>query len=180
MIEKRDRMIKLYKEGLTYESIGELFGVTRQRIHQIISGYVPPSKLQKKEYKEVEIVNVNRKVYSEQEVIRLLSGFYGLDRNRERVRIRDNWTCQSCGKVWKPFDRYGNKIRRFDVHHEDEHLEGRSGENGMYAIDKESMDRMITLCHKCHLNLLHIKEKMKLINRNGWKNPNRKLKSRKK
>ena len=35
----------------------------------------------------------------------------GRDRTREKVRIRDNYTCQGCGKKWQKGQR------RLDVHH---------------------------------------------------------------
>jgi hypothetical protein len=68
--------------------------------------------------------------------------FFGMDYTREKVRFRDKHTCQICGKQW-------NKgIRRFDVHHLD------CDKTKTRHYDKVSeMDNMITLCHKCHLNL---------------------------
>lgn len=77
----------------------------------------------------------------------------GRDRLREAVRIRDNYTCQICGHVWDP------KERRLDVHHMDEDKEGDVGRS--YQNSKDSW-RMITLCHKCHLNLGHLKKKMSI------------------
>lgn len=65
-------------------------------------------------------------------------------RVRELVRIRDNHICKTCGKVWKKGQR------RFDVHHIDVEME--SGKSSI-KWDREHMDRMITLCHKCHFNL---------------------------
>ena len=35
----KEEIIKLKESGLTYEKIGLQFGVSRQRIHQIITGY---------------------------------------------------------------------------------------------------------------------------------------------
>ena len=65
------------------------------------------------------------------------------DRNREIVRIRDNHTCQICGKVWK------EGYRRFDVHHLDcDYTKSRKADN----LDNE-WDNMITVCHMCHLRL---------------------------
>src|ERR1044072_9184001 len=67
----------------------------------------------------------------------------GLDLVRERVRQRDLYTCQNFFKVWLP------GTRRFDVHHLDEAME--SVKN--YRYDNNNLDKMITYCHKCHLNL---------------------------
>jgi 5-methylcytosine-specific restriction endonuclease McrA len=73
------------------------------------------------------------------------------DRNRELIRIRDNHTCQICGKKWK------EGMRRFDVHHIDcDNSKTRKADN----LEKEK-DNLETLCHKCHLNLPEHREKMK-------------------
>jgi len=65
------------------------------------------------------------------------------ERVRELIRIRDNHTCQICGKVWKEGQR------RFDVHHKD-CIKEKTKQCDNYEIEK---DNLITLCHKCHLNL---------------------------
>lgn len=71
----------------------------------------------------------------------------GIDLMRERIRKRDKHTCRICFEVWK----LGN--RRFDVHHlEDEN--GKSiGSKKDYRYDRNNPDKMITLCHRCHLRL---------------------------
>ena len=69
---------------------------------------------------------------------------------REKVRARDSHTCQICKRVWK----IGK--RRFDVHHINESEEGNKGRE--YKLNKD-MSKMITLCHKCHLRLPHLREK---------------------
>ena len=63
--------------------------------------------------------------------------------NRELVRVRDNHTCQKCGKKWV------KGCRRFDVHH----LNGLCGKKSKGYDKKEDMGGMITLCHKCHYSL---------------------------
>lgn len=78
------------------------------------------------------------------------TGGNGVNFVREIIRIRDNHICQKCKKMWIS----GN--RRFDVHHLDGEME--STQNIKY--DKENMDRLVTLCHKCHLNLHSIRRKM--------------------
>ena len=83
------------------------------------------------------------------------AGYQGKDYLRELVRRRDNHTCQICGRFWNFSER-----RRFDVHHLDDQHEGKSAERGSYAIDKNNLDRMVTLCHKCHLNLYSVRKKM--------------------
>ena len=59
---------------------------------------------------------------------------------REIVRIRDNHTCQKCGRKWR------EGTRRFDVHRIS------LDDNGKYYSIK-SIDEWITYCHRCHLNL---------------------------
>lgn len=70
---------------------------------------------------------------------------------REKVRERDNYTCQLCFKKWK------KGKRKFDVHHTDIKIEGKKA---FFCSNNYDFSKMITLCHKCHLNLPHIKKKM--------------------
>lgn len=80
------------------------------------------------------------------------------ERIRELVRIRDNHRCQICGIYWK------KKRRRFDVHHLD------CDKDKSRKCDKiEDMSNMITLCHKCHLNLEDHKEKISKAIRKWYK-----------
>lgn len=65
------------------------------------------------------------------------------ERVRELIRIRDNWACQICGKKWVKGQR------RFDIHHKDCKKE-KTRQCDNYEKEK---DNMITLCHKCHLNI---------------------------
>lgn len=66
----------------------------------------------------------------------------GRDFTREKVRIRDNHTCQDCKKVWE------QGTRRFDVHH----LNGLCGKKSRGYDNSSEMDGLITLCHRCHFN----------------------------
>ncbi len=79
----------------------------------------------------------------------------GRDRMRELVRMRDNHTCQKCRKVWKKGER------RFDVHHISKRMDGKGRKHGVIRYDKKHMDKLVTLCHKCHLNLDVTIEKMR-------------------
>lgn len=74
---------------------------------------------------------------------------FGREFTREKVRIRDNHTCQKCGKKWE------EDQRRFDIHH----LSGDCGRFSLGYDKTENLDNLITLCHKCHLNLEEVKEK---------------------
>lgn len=68
----------------------------------------------------------------------------GRDRFRELIRLRDFHICQWCRKQWN------TKDRRFDVHHINGTPEDTRRLGG-------NTDEMITLCHKCHLNIDKIK-----------------------
>ena len=72
----------------------------------------------------------------------------GSDFTREAVRRRDNHTCQACKKVW-------TSGRRFDVHH----LNGLCGKKSKSYDKLETAHLLITLCHKCHLNLKEVRQK---------------------
>lgn len=88
------------------------------------------------------------------------------DRVKELVRIRDKRTCQECKLKWK----YG--MRRLDVHHLDENKQSTSRLRMQHKWDFENMDRLITLCHKCHFNLAMTKRAIRagLSHKNtGWK-----------
>jgi len=66
----------------------------------------------------------------------------GVNKTREKVRIRDNHTCQDCGKKWE------KDKRRFDCHH----LNGLCGKKSRKYDRVSDMGGLITLCHKCHFN----------------------------
>jgi len=81
-----------------------------------------------------------------------VKNFTGRDRTRELVRIRDNHTCQKCNTVWI------QGTRRFDIHH----LNNACGKRSISYDRIGEIPGLITLCHKCHMNLDHVKEKMSL------------------
>lgn len=76
----------------------------------------------------------------------------GRDYIRMLVRIRDNLTCQNCQKKWK------SGLRHFDVHH----LRGCGKKSRDYDQIKSMNDsnRLVTLCHRCHMNLNYVRRKM--------------------
>jgi hypothetical protein len=76
----------------------------------------------------------------------------GRDYVRELVRLRDNRTCQKCGKVWQV------GMRRFDVHH----TMGMCGKNSRGYDKVAYIDKMVTYCHKCHLTMPHIKKRIRV------------------
>lgn len=55
---------------------------------------------------------------------------------RKRVRQRDNYKCQLCGKTQE--DNLEEHGRRLCVHHVD------------YSKDNHSLNNLVTLCHPCH------------------------------
>lgn len=57
---------------------------------------------------------------------------------KERIRKRDNYTCQKCGKTQKELK---GRHKKLDVHHID-------GDN-----TNNDPENMITLCHNCHAKL---------------------------
>jgi hypothetical protein len=63
---------ELVNKGMTYEQIGETFGVSRQRIHQLFK----------------------RPLY-------FLNKKSGIDFLADKVRKRDNNSCVICGKIWR-------------------------------------------------------------------------------
>lgn len=100
-----------------------------------------------------KITNKNRSFDKSKKLIKYShKSLEGIDVIRERVRIRDNHTCQKCGKVWVIGQR------RFDVHHLDIEMESKKN----YNYDKNNQHMLITYCHKCHLNLHSVREKISL------------------
>jgi hypothetical protein len=79
----------------------------------------------------------------------------GRDLIREQVRERDKYQCQNCKKKWK------EGTRRFDIHH----LNGVFGRKSRGYDRKVDIKKLITLCHRCHLNLPEVRNKMKLAYR---------------
>jgi 5-methylcytosine-specific restriction endonuclease McrA len=150
-------IIKCRSSKMSYTEIGKLLNLTRQRVHQIFK------KTDFYKNQKLEIPNEIKKLLGNKNITKVTGmGNGSRDRIRELVRIRDNHTCQICKKVWVKGQR------RFDVHHEDESREGmdrdyRKLRLSGYSIVKEDrtiLDRMTTLCHKCHLNLDHLRKKM--------------------
>jgi len=69
----------------------------------------------------------------------------GFNRNiRARIRYRDKFTCQMCGKKQKRGDRY-----KLDVHHID------------YNKDNLDTHNLVGLCHPCHLKTNYDRESWK-------------------
>lgn len=73
--------------------------------------------------------------------------FCGNELARMLTRIRDDFTCQVCGRVRTPEDARDEGKRMFDVHH----VGGNCGKGRSYSYDSvKDLWRLITLCHRCH------------------------------
>lgn len=129
-IDRRYKIIKKCRDnGILFRDIVKILNITKQRIHQI--------------YKNGGLRSVRVRDPN------IIIGFGGRDRIRERVRTRDNYLCKICHKKWKKGER------RFDVHHTQESIMGirNTNDRGFVKYDRKNLDKLITLCHKCHLGL---------------------------
>lgn len=149
----KEIIIEFRKRGFKDSTIGQKFGISRQRVHQIRTGYRSPAN-----YK---IDPINHKILTKEK--RILLGIPDINFNyelggrdwvRELIRARDKYTCQNpeCNKKWE------QGMRRFDVHH----LDSDSNKTKKYETYEELSRNSITYCHKCHLNLPESKIAMKL------------------
>lgn len=178
--------IKFYmKQNLSKTEIAKLIGLSSQRVGAIIRTY----KLKYPDIKRYKVTEKNKEetlVEEKQKILKVAKipkshlvpidkikiwtkrkrqslglpenvGKYsgGLELVRNMVRIRDSHTCQSCYKIWT------EGTRKFDVHHLDIKQEGIRD----IKYDRENIDKMITLCHKCHYGLHTVRNKMKKDNR---------------
>lgn len=171
--ELQQFVIKCREKRMKWKEIGKLLGKSEQSAYNIINRKSRKSaeKLKnwtirkRKEYPKGfkkfllarEILPEELKIWNKRKreslglplIVNSYNG--GLDFIRQIVRQRDNNTCQKC------FIKWIKDERKFDVHHLE--IEMESSRNIKY--DRENMDKMITLCHKCHLNLHSVKEKMR-------------------
>ncbi len=92
-----ERMKQLRKKGLSYGSIGKVFEISRQRVHQLITDYITP---------DIRIKCKNRPD------IKKLKMIY------DYVFKRDNWTCQKCEVRHKELLKL-EKRDRIIIHHID-------------------------------------------------------------
>lgn len=162
------------EQRFTLQDIGDKFGITRERVRQIEIGITkrttqkngkPLSKYTAKREELIPIADLKIWNKRKREALGLPSiakfgpnDGGGLNFIREIVRTRDGHRCQRCFKKWVKGER------RFDVHHLDPEKEGKSHYKGQIKEDKQNIDEMITFCHKCHLSLPHLKEKMRNSN----------------
>ncbi len=157
-LKRRDEIRELNKY-IGYRKISKIYGLTKERIRQIIRYEPTPKKeIDEKIYKSwlregADYEHYNNLVHLKKEIGKVIKEG-SRDQVREMVRLRDNHTCQMCLKKWEVGKR------RFDVHHLDSELEGKSKERGASDTDRRNLHRLITLCHKCHFSLDVVKEKI--------------------
>jgi predicted transcriptional regulator len=163
--KEQQATIKEFRErGKTYQEIADIFGISRQRVHQIIHGTDIEKQQLRQQKKLAQELFLQDKVNEILEKIMVgkrsknittLTGIkHGArERYNELVRIRDGHRCQICGKKWK------KGTRRFDVHHLDENIEKIKVKDRNTSMYRD-FQRMITLCHSCHLNIPHIRGRM--------------------
>ena len=170
-IEERNKeIIELRNKRFTLQEIGDKFKISRERVRQIevtllkrttmkngkpLSQYTVYSPIL--DVKDIKVWNKRKRIALGLPENVKFNNAGGLDFVREIVRTRDGHRCQRCFIKWKEGQR------RFDVHHLDPEKEGKSNERGSIKRDKQDIDEMITFCHKCHLSLPHLKEKMSKI-----------------
>jgi 5-methylcytosine-specific restriction endonuclease McrA len=147
MNERRSFIIELKEKRMSYTQIGNLLGISRQRVHQIIKGYKSPSH-------ETPTTRIPSNWLASSNYDGSGIKLEGRDFLREVVRKRDNYTCQICLRRWQQGEK------RLDVHHLDENWEGKGKTKGCYEYDKQNLDKLITLCHLCHMRLENVKRKV--------------------
>jgi 5-methylcytosine-specific restriction enzyme A len=135
--------------NFTQKRIAVLMGCSQSYVSTVIKKFnIKPCGLTQSidRQEELRLYQKNKPYYKKE----------GREVIREKVRIRDNYTCQLCKREWKITER------SFDVHHKDNDAE-KTMEYGNYERDK---DNLITLCHKCHLSLPQHRKKMRY--RKSW------------
>lgn len=148
-MDRTEKILQLRKNGLSLKKIGDLVGLSCERVRQIILN--PKPKI--KEFKCIFC----KKIFSATDGngVRRFCGecskkysCKGREFTRTLVRIRDNFTCQDCGAVRTPETAKKEGIRLFDVHH----LNGLCGKRSRSYDKISEIDGLITLCHRCHFN----------------------------
>lgn len=110
-------IILLSRKGLSYSDIGDFFGVSRQRIHQILKGYESPKlsetirnrKLNPKPLgrpKKLDSEKISGKEYRKEYARKNLLFING-KQIRVNKRTRPNNICEICGRT----------VKRLDYHH---------------------------------------------------------------
>lgn len=138
-VERRQQIEQMKKDGYRTAFICKHFGISRQRMHKILkeplkseTEYTRPSPL-------LETIPPEYRSY--------YSFLIGIGRTRFFVRLRDNFTCQTCG-IYRPPSTAKQKThrRQLDCHH----INGKCGKLSRAYEKMDAIPDMITLCHRCH------------------------------
>lgn len=153
-IQRQAEIRSLKLKGKSSREIGDMYGLSRQRVDQILV----------KDYSSKKIIDVTcaccgKEFVNDSSHFRKfcsvcspqVANLDGRERTRELVRIRDNHTCQKCNLKWD------ENMRRFDVHH----LDGICGKKSRGYDSSKDISKLITLCHKCHMGLDEVRLKIK-------------------
>lgn len=174
------RMVKLRESGYTLQRIGDIYGISRQRVEQILSkrnAEIVIYHYQCKKCKQVESSYrksphdclsclVASKASKHKNRQQLRDFIYknepewrqqGRELTRHKVRFRDKFTCQSCGSVRTPEEvrSHNKKLKtgKGKIKMFDvHHLGGKCGKKSKGYDNAKDMDTLVTLCHKCHYN----------------------------
>lgn len=170
------KIIRLRESGLSLRKIGEMYGLSHERIRQIIERQYSETilytyKCEKCNHIEVgkkkpnttclyclakikiRVKNPSKEIYGKEPEWRQ----QGRERIRHLVRYRDKFTCQVCGKRRTPEEVHAHnkkcktgkgKIKLHDVHH----LGGLCGKKSKGYDNNKDIAGLVTLCHKCHYN----------------------------
>ncbi len=162
-LSKRNKaIVRLYSKGFSFKEIAHKYSLSKSHVRriQIIcskrtltkTGKVLKIPIKYKAiYEPVKVENLKVLNRRKREYLGLPLNVYsstggGRNFTREIIRERDNQTCQGCFKKWK------QNTRKFDVHHLEETMLGKTREKETLKYDRENMDKLITFCHKCHFN----------------------------
>lgn len=149
--ERNEQIKKRYVELKRLAPVGKEFGISRERVRQIVRRIkykrITPIIMSKRITCFIcrKILSGIRKKYCNRCCIenKLVKG---RDLVRGMIRGRDNNTCQSCGLRW----RLGMDKKRLDIHH----MGGDCGKKSRkYDSITDDLSKLITVCHKCHYNL---------------------------
>ena len=148
-IERQKNIIALLEKGNTRTKIAKLYKISTERVRQIINKrYYIIHESSCEACKKTFLKKDSHHKYCPY-CSRLQKNLQGRERTRELTRVRDNHTCQSCGLKWD------ENMRKFDVHH----LNGNCGKYSKGYDRIKDISSLITLCHKCHMNLEEVKRK---------------------
>ncbi len=130
----RDKEIRRLYQGETAQSLAERFGISRQRVYQIVGTRRKPSSCHKMPTPPKDRGHYIRHYSHYPKKARVNSKWSKFNKNL-RLEV-DEFTCQSC-----------RTTENLDVHHID-----RKGPHKTQSPNND-LSNLITLCHRCHLRL---------------------------